>query len=73
MQRLNEACQPGSARRAVAVRCECKPIADEGHFENAQWYIADHESQGGVIYPARDVLRSINPSGDFDPNSLLLD
>jgi hypothetical protein len=57
----------------VAVRCECKPIADERHFENAQGYIADHESQGGVIYPARDVLRSINPLGDFDPNSLLLD
>ena len=56
-----------------AVRCECKPIADERHFENAEGYIADHESQGGVIYPPREAPAAVNPMADFDPDSLLLD
>jgi hypothetical protein len=50
-----------------AVRCECKPIVDAGHFENAEGYIADHESQGGVIYPPRALPPSMNPMAGFDP------
>jgi hypothetical protein len=56
-----------------AVRCECKPIVDERHFENVEGYIADHEFEGGVIYPAQAVQLIEKPLGDFDPDSLLLD
>lgn len=56
-----------------AVRCDCKPIVDQRHFDNAEGYIVDHESQGGVIYPPREASPSIDAMAGFDPDSLLLD
>jgi hypothetical protein len=56
-----------------AVRCECKPITDARHFENVDDYIADHESQGGVIHPVRKFLPAVDSMADLDPESLRLD
>jgi len=36
-----------------AVRCECKPVRDGGHFENTVRYIGDHGARGAVVHSAR--------------------
>jgi hypothetical protein len=51
-----------------ASKCECKPIADAGHYGNALGYIADHGKRGAAVY----VGRPTNPMADFDPNDLLV-
>jgi hypothetical protein len=35
-----------------AVRCECLPIANAGHFDRVIHYIPEHESKGAVAYRA---------------------
>ena len=57
------------------VRCEVVPIADAGHFENADQYILDHEGAGAAVWPAREIDPKYlkNDMADFNPDDLLLD
>jgi len=56
-----------------AVRCECKPINDRRHLENVDKYILDHDQQGAIVHPPREInadrpsmvnwdLSAINPA-----------
>jgi hypothetical protein len=51
--------------------CECKPIADEHHFNRALGYIPDHAKLGAEIYVG--TIPNDNPLADFDPNDLLIE
>jgi hypothetical protein len=51
-----------------AVRAECKPIADVGHFHRTVGYILDHEAAGAAVY--RRITAP--PLWDFDPDDLLV-
>jgi hypothetical protein len=51
--------------------CECKPIADEDHFNRVLGYIPDHARRGAEVY--RGVIPSGNPLADFDPDDLLVE
>ncbi len=39
-------------RKLWAVRCECLPIANGGHFDRVIHYIPEHELKGAVVYRA---------------------
>jgi hypothetical protein len=53
-----------------SVNCECKPIADEAHFQRTLGYIPDHGKRGAEVYIG--TIPPTNPLAEFDLNDLLV-
>jgi REP element-mobilizing transposase RayT len=52
------------------TRTECKPVADERHFERVIAYILNHATRGAVVWRGS---RTPPPLFDFDPDRLRVD